>query len=229
MAEGNEFEEKKIMIKKIRKSLSLVITIIIVIVLLCGTYYVLTIDDGIWDEEETTSISDNKGNSGILADGLDFTNTYEAGTTSVTFGGIKTLNGFPENADSKYIPTFEFTLSEKDKVIDTTTVSKDGLYGFKPVTYDKEGTYTYTIKEERDEKKKKERDSRSLINSRCKTIDFISKYPHKKNISHINNNITIKNIKKNIPEKELFSRSLMLGRKNFQNSPFRREKDCNSY
>lgn len=84
------------------------------------------------------------------------------------------------------------------------------------------------IEEERDEKKKKERDSRSLINSRCKTIDFISKYPHKKNISHINNNITIKNIKKNIPEKELFSRSLMLGRKNFQNSPFRREKDCNS-
>ena len=107
-------------------------------------------DDGSGQLKATTSISDNKGNSGILADGLDFTNTYEAGTTSVTFGGIKTLNGFPENADSKYIPTFEFTLSEKDKVIDTTTVSKDGLYGFKPVTYDKEGTYTYTIKKEKE-------------------------------------------------------------------------------
>ena len=77
--------------------------------------------------------------------GFDFTNLYEAGSTSVTFGGKKTFEGFPEN--SEIHPVFTFTLSDGDDVLDTQTVTGSDDYAFAPITYDAIGNHTYTVRE----------------------------------------------------------------------------------
>ena len=80
----------------------------------------------------------------LSASGFNFENTYIAGSTSVTFGGAKTFEGFPDGAEK---PVFTFTLSEGDTVLDTQTVKGSGNYAFAPITYTKEGSFTYTVKE----------------------------------------------------------------------------------
>ena len=74
---------------------------------------------------------------------LTFVNTYKAEPTKAHFEGIKTLNG-RELKDAE----FSFTLADADgKVIETVKNNGQGKIVFTDITYDKVGTYTYTVKE----------------------------------------------------------------------------------
>jgi len=79
---------------------------------------------------------------------LDFTNTYKADGTSVTFSGTKTLNGRSLKNDE-----FAFDLKDADgKILQTVKNDKDGKIVFGEIKYAKAGTYTYTISEESTQK-----------------------------------------------------------------------------
>ena len=82
--------------------------------------------------------------TGANEKGLNFTNTYKAGSTSVNFGGTKTFTGYPEGATP---PTFTYTMSENGSVIDTQTTRGAGEYKFKSISYDTVGPHTYTVEE----------------------------------------------------------------------------------
>ncbi len=75
------------------------------------------------------------------ADSIKFTNTYKAEQTSVTVKGNKKLEGRPLAAGE-----FEFIL-EGEGVSQTVKVNTDGSFEFKAISYDKAGTYNYTVKE----------------------------------------------------------------------------------
>ena len=79
---------------------------------------------------------------------LDFTNTYKADGTSVTFSGTKTLNGRSLKNDE-----FAFDLKDADgKILQTVKNDKDGKIVFGEIKYAEAGTYTYTISEESTQK-----------------------------------------------------------------------------
>ena len=96
-------------------------------------------DDGSGQLKATVSGDSTTGKD------LSFANKYEAGSTSVNFGGHKTFNGWP--ADVTPAPTFTYTLSENGSVIDTQTTQGAGPYNFRSITYDTVGTHTYTVVE----------------------------------------------------------------------------------
>ena len=73
---------------------------------------------------------------------LDFTNTYKADSTSVQFEGLKTLTG-KELKDAE----FSFTLTGSDGTDETVRNDGEGKISFTEITYDKAGTYTYTVSE----------------------------------------------------------------------------------
>lgn len=75
------------------------------------------------------------------ADSIKFTNTYKADETSVIVKGSKKLEGRPLVAGE-----FEFIL-EGEGVSQTVKVNANGSFEFKAITYDKAGTYNYTVKE----------------------------------------------------------------------------------
>ena len=71
----------------------------------------------------------------------------EAGNTSVTFGGTKTFEGYPADAVA---PTFRYVLTETTDgadYSDTAWTGGAGMYNFEPITYDREGDHTYTVRE----------------------------------------------------------------------------------
>ncbi len=71
-----------------------------------------------------------------------FLNQYQAVATEYAPGGRKVLNGrAPHNGE------FEFELYEGDQWIETVTNKADGSFEFDAISYDREGIYTYTIKE----------------------------------------------------------------------------------
>lgn len=77
---------------------------------------------------------------------VSFVNAYDADSakTEVTFSGRKTLKGRALQADE-----FRFTLtSEDDGTTETVTNAADGRIKFKTITFTKEGTFNYTVKEE---------------------------------------------------------------------------------
>ena len=87
----------------------------------------VTIDSKVYNI--TVEVTDS-GNGQLTAEvtgadpkGLNFKNTYKAGSTSVNFGGNKTFNGYPEGATP---PTFTYTMSENGSVIDTQTTRGAG-------------------------------------------------------------------------------------------------------
>ena len=76
-------------------------------------------------------------------DGVTFTNHYAPLSTSVTLGGTKVLNGRDQNAGE-----FTFELCDANGTpVSTATNQADGRFYFKPLTFEKEGTYTYTVRE----------------------------------------------------------------------------------
>ena len=76
-------------------------------------------------------------------DGVTFTNHYAPLSTSVTLGGTKVLNGRDQNAGE-----FTFELCDANGTpVSTAANQADGRFYFAPLTFEKEGTYTYTVHE----------------------------------------------------------------------------------
>lgn len=92
--------------------------------------------------------------TGIKSDGsgADFTNTYEAAPVDVTFSGTKTISGYPKSGGNV---TFTITLTPGEGApggaqSKTATVSgskKKDEFIFDSITFEEEGTFTYTISE----------------------------------------------------------------------------------
>jgi pilin isopeptide linkage protein len=77
-----------------------------------------------------------------------FTNTYKPGTVTFNLEAKKTMEGQTLQGDD-----FSFTLTDASgKVIEIVKNQSDGKVQFTSLTYDKVGTYTYTIKEVNDGK-----------------------------------------------------------------------------
>jgi len=79
---------------------------------------------------------------GEAADDILFANIYQPQSTSVEFYAEKILLGRDLEAGE-----FQFELKEDGTVLDTVSNDEDGLVIFPEITYDKIGTYVYTINE----------------------------------------------------------------------------------
>lgn len=80
---------------------------------------------------------------GKAADAVAFCNSYAPAATEVKLGASKVLSG----EDLKE-GQFSFQLKDADgKVLQTVKNAADGTVGFEAISYDKPGTYTYSISE----------------------------------------------------------------------------------
>ena len=80
---------------------------------------------------------------GKAADAVAFSNSYAPAATEVKLGASKVLSG----EDLKE-GQFSFQLKDADgKVLQTAKNSADGTVGFEAISYDKPGTYAYSISE----------------------------------------------------------------------------------
>lgn len=80
---------------------------------------------------------------GKAADAVAFSNSYAPAATEVKLGASKVLSG----EDLKE-GQFSFQLKDADgKVLQTAKNAADGTVGFEAISYDKPGTYTYSISE----------------------------------------------------------------------------------
>lgn len=88
-----------------------------------------------------TQVAYSKG--GKAADAVAFSNSYAPAATEVKLGASKALSG----EDLKE-GQFSFQLKDADgKVLQTAKNAADGTVGFEAISYDKPGTYTYSISE----------------------------------------------------------------------------------
>lgn len=88
-----------------------------------------------------TQVAYSKG--GKAADAVAFSNSYAPAATEVKLGASKLLSG----EDLKE-GQFSFQLKDADgKVLQTAKNAADGTVGFEAISYDKPGTYTYSISE----------------------------------------------------------------------------------
>ncbi|MBQ7139035.1 MAG: BspA family leucine-rich repeat surface protein, partial [Clostridia bacterium] len=100
----------------------------------------------VWEELPTGWVLvEKKDDTGVIkpleTSEAVFTNKYEPGKAQATLRASKTLDGKAPTG------TFSFTLRDKDaNEIETVQNNGSGVV-FKPITYDKAGTYTYTIAE----------------------------------------------------------------------------------
>ena len=86
---------------------------------------------------------------GRAADAVAFSNSYAPAATEVKLGASKVLSG----KDLKE-GQFSFQLKDADgKVLQTAKNAADGTVGFKAISYDKPGTYGYSISEVNDAQK----------------------------------------------------------------------------
>lgn len=86
---------------------------------------------------------------GKAADAVAFSNSYAPAATEVKLGASKVLSG----EDLKE-GQFSFQLKDADgKVLQTAKNAADGTVGFKAISYDKPGTYGYSISEVNDAQK----------------------------------------------------------------------------
>ncbi len=80
---------------------------------------------------------------GKAADAVAFSNSYAPAATEVKLGASKVLSG----EDLKE-GQFSFQLKDADgKVLQTAKNAADGMVGFEAISYDKPGTYAYSISE----------------------------------------------------------------------------------
>lgn len=97
------------------------------------TFTVEVIDDG--EGHLTTKVTQPEA--------MIFRNVYTPKATSITLAGNKVLNGRAQKADE-----FTFELCDANgAVIATATNGENGYFAFGTLTYDKAGTYTYTVRE----------------------------------------------------------------------------------
>ena len=88
-----------------------------------------------------TQVAYSKG--GKAADAVAFSNSYAPAATEVKLGASKVLSG----KDLKE-GQFSFQLKDADgKVLQTAKNAADGTVGFEAISYDKPGTYVYSISE----------------------------------------------------------------------------------
>lgn len=88
-----------------------------------------------------TQVAYSKG--GKAADAVAFSNSYAPAATEVKLGASKVLSG----KDLKE-GQFSFQLKDADgKVLQTAKNAADGTVGFEAISYDKSGTYAYSISE----------------------------------------------------------------------------------
>lgn len=88
-----------------------------------------------------TQVAYSKG--GKAADAVAFSNSYAPAATEVKLGASKVLSG----KDLKE-GQFSFQLKDADgKVLQTAKNAADGTVGFEAISYDKPGTYRYSISE----------------------------------------------------------------------------------
>ena len=88
-----------------------------------------------------TQVAYSKG--GKAADAVAFSNSYAPAATEVKLGASKVLGG----EDLKE-GQFSFQLKDADgKVLQTAKNAADGTVGFEAISYDKPGTYAYSISE----------------------------------------------------------------------------------
>ena len=104
------------------------------------TEYKVTVT--VMDDPETAQLSATVAYG--EAKDLTITNTYKATATSIKFEVTKTLNGMNEGIDPV---DFNFTLSGAAGEIETITIHGAGKKEFKEISYDKAGTYEYTVVE----------------------------------------------------------------------------------
>lgn len=94
-----------------------------------------------------TQVAYSKG--GKAADAVAFSNSYAPAATEVKLGASKVLSG----KDLKE-GQFSFQLKDADgKVLQTAKNAAGGTVGFEAISYDKPGTYTYSISEVNDGQK----------------------------------------------------------------------------
>ena len=80
---------------------------------------------------------------GKAADAVAFSNSYAPAATEVKLGASKVLSGEDLKAGQ-----FSFQLKDADgKVLQTAKNAADGTVGFEAISYDKPGTYAYSISE----------------------------------------------------------------------------------
>ena len=103
----------------------------------------------------TTTVADQgKGNLSVIhvlsakadAQGALFTNTYEAAPASASISAVKHLTG-KDLEDGQF--TFQLK-DEKGKVVDEAKNGENGVIEFKKLTFDKVGSYNYTVSEVND-------------------------------------------------------------------------------
>lgn len=80
---------------------------------------------------------------GKAADAVAFSNSYAPAATEVKLGASKVLSGEDQKEGQ-----FSFQLKDADgKVLQTAKNAADGTVGFEAISYDKPGTYAYSISE----------------------------------------------------------------------------------
>lgn len=88
---------------------------------------------------EITAVNDQ----GKTVEEVVFTNSYQPDETSLTLGATKKLEGRTMKADE-----FSFVLKDTEgNTLQTTGNDENGFIAFDPITYEKAGTYRYTMEE----------------------------------------------------------------------------------
>ena len=94
-------------------------------------------------DRSTQGIEGMSGDIGKAADAVTSSNSYAPAATEVKLGASKVLSG----EDLKE-GQFSFQLKDADgKVLQTAKNAADGTVGFEAISYDKPGTYAYSISE----------------------------------------------------------------------------------
>ena len=110
-----------------------------------GMYYDATIYDlvvEVTNDLTTGRLVANYYFEDAVANQVTFHNVYKAAPTAYAFSGHKVLHGrAPRDGE------FAFQLFEGDTLLETVTNKADGTFVFQAISYDKAGSYTYTIKE----------------------------------------------------------------------------------
>lgn len=101
----------------------------------------VTVTENVETHALETQVAYSKG--GKAADAVAFSNSYAPAATEVKLGASKVLSG----KDLKE-GQFSFQLKDADgKVLQTAKNAAGGTVGFEAISYDKPGTYTYSISE----------------------------------------------------------------------------------
>lgn len=113
------------------------------------TVYTLVVDNGNGKLEATHRIDKEISGDQPAAKDITFTNKYQAKPTEVSLGVTKRL-------DNAKLKSGQFTFVLKDangEEVERATNKADGSVQFKAISFDKAGTYEYTIEELNDKQK----------------------------------------------------------------------------